>query len=98
MRKNLICLVLAFCLFPLWHCSAVAGEYSDRDRDKLIESLTERVERLEEVIGEEAQPVLIRSTIGERLDRIEREFHESQSKLKPQEYNLQHDIRQLNES
>ena len=98
MRTVLIYLTLAFCLLPLWLCSAVARENSDKDRDKLIEALMERVKHLETIIGEDERPIATKLTIVERLDRIEREFRESKSKAKPLEYDLQHDLRQLNQA
>ena len=97
MRAALIYIALAFCLFPLWLCSAVAGENSDKDRDKLIDALMERVKHLEEIIGEDESPFTTKPAIRERLDRIERDFHESKNKANPREYDLQHELRQLNQ-
>lgn len=98
MRTVLIYLTLAFCLLPLWLCSAVAGENSDKDRDKLIEALMERVKHLEAVIGEDESPFTTKPAMVERLDRLEREFQESKNKAKPLEYDLQHDLRQVNQA
>ena len=93
MRTVLTYLTLALCLLPL---SAVAGENSDKD--KAIEALMERVKRLEAIIGEDERPILTKQTMGKRLDSIEQELRKSQSRANPQEYNLQHDLRQLNQT
>ena len=98
MRTTLIYIALALCLLPLWLCSAVAGENSDKDRDKLIEALMERVKHLEAIIGKDSSAITTKPAIRERLDSIEREFRESKSKAKPLEYDLKHDLRQLNQS
>ena len=98
MRTVLIYLTLAFCLLPLWLCSAVARENNDKDRDKLIEALMERVTHLETIIGEDDHPFTTKPAMGERLDSLEREFRESRSKTKPLEYDLKHDLRQLNQA
>lgn len=98
MRKVLIYLTLAFCLLPLWLCSAAAGENSDRDQDKMIEALMERIKHLETIIGKDDSPFTTKPAIKERLARIEQEFRESNSKVKPPEYDLKHDLRQLNQA
>ena len=98
MRTVLIYLALLFFLLPLWLCSAVAGENSDNDRDKLIETLMERVTHLEAIIGEDKRPIVTKPSMAERLNRLEREFRESRSKARPQEYDLKHDLRQLDQS
>jgi len=97
MRRTLIYITLAFCLLPLWLSSAVAGENSDKDRDKLIDELMERVKNIEEIIGEDESPFTNKPTIRERLDHIERELSESKIKSTPSEYDLRHDLRQLNQ-
>ena len=97
MRAVLIYITLAFCLIPLWPGSAVAGENSDKDQDKLIDALMERVKHLEAIIGEDESPLTTKPAIRERLDSIEREFSESKSKSIPSEYDLRHDLRQLNQ-
>ncbi len=97
MRTVLIYITLAFCLLPLWLGSAVAGENSEKDQDKLINALMERVKHLEEIIGEDESPFRTKPAIRERLDRIEREFSESKIKSTPSEYDLRHDLRQLNQ-
>ena len=57
----------------------------------------ERVKHLEAIIGEDERPIATKPAMVERLDRIEREFRESKRKAKPLEYDLKHDLRQLNQ-
>ena len=98
MRTVLAYITIAFCLIPLWLCSAVAGDSRDTDQDKLIEALMERVKQLETIVGKDEHPISAKPAMRERLDRIERELRESQREVKPLGYNLQSDLRQLSQT
>lgn len=98
MRTVSTYLTLAFCLLPLCLSSAVAADNHDTDQDKLIETLTKRVKRLEEIVGKDEHSIPTKPPMGEWLDRIEREFRENQREGKSLGYDLKHDVRQLSQA
>ena len=98
MRTISTCLTLAFCLLALCLSSALAADNRDTEQDNLIDELLERVKRLEEIVGKDDHHISTKPPMGERLDRIEKEFRENQSGGKSLVYDLQHDLRQLSQS
>ena len=98
MKTKLPLLTLAAVLLGAWVCAATEEDSRNADQDKRIEALTERVKRLEAIVGPHERPIAIKLPMGERLARIERELRDSEREMKPLGQDLQQDLRQLTQS
>lgn len=89
---------LALTLMLSWVGAASEDDGGNPEQDKRVEALTNRVERLEALVGRDERPTPARPSMGRRLDRLEREVHGSRFQAGSPAENVRESIRELNRS
>jgi hypothetical protein len=92
-RTRLLTLCFATCL-------TVAAAVADRDtdQDRRLEAVAERLKRLEALLGVDENPVPGKPTVGQRLDRLERESRATATPAESPRFDPRPELERLGQS